>query len=490
MDNYEPGRTIWSLEPFEKHKIPLHGFRDETDVLETVTNKELQIKFIRFFFPDINGMINDFFIPVSELKGAFENGKGFDGSSVKGMMRIEESDLVFFPDPSSLRILPFLYEGKTKGLTWRNAIAFGSIMHPNGKPFEGDSRFILKRNLEKMSEFGADHFYVGNEMEFFLISDTKEPELLDQGGYFRGGSYGDLRSEVQIYLEAMGIPTEYDHHEVAASQHEIDFVFDDALKIADKTLLFRYITKKIARENGVFATFAPKPFPWVNGSGMHTHMSLWNGEKNLFFDPNGRLGLSSLAMKFLSGLLHYLPETMFTTNPWLNSFERLIPGFEAPTMRAVDLGNRSTCIRIPAFGDQNRSKRLELRSPDPSCNIYLALAGMLAAGLNGINSDLPKPIIIDTNIYKMSEQEKLEKGILPLPGTLKEALDIASNSSFLRQAIGDHLTNILLADKTKDWERYLEARAAEVFSEDPVIKFRQIHEFNILYSRKTLLAAT
>ncbi|MFC1852700.1 glutamine synthetase family protein [candidate division CSSED10-310 bacterium] len=490
MDNYEPGRTLWNVALFEQQGIPFYGFRDVNDVLEIVKIKDLNIKFIRLFFPDINGMINDFFIPVSELASAFEKGKGFDGSSVKGMMRIEESDLVFFPDPTSFRILPFLYEGKTKGLVWRNAIAFGDIKHPDGRPFMGDSRYILKRNLQKMKKYDADHFYVGNEMEFFLISDIDEPSLLDQGAYFRGGSYGDLRSEVQLLLEVMGIPTEYDHHEVAASQHEIDFVFDDAINIADKTLIFRYIVKKIARENGIFATFAPKPFPWMNGSGMHTHMSLWRQQENLFYDPNGEFGLSKLGHRFLSGLLKYLPELMLTTNPWLNSYERLIPGFEAPTMRAVDLGNRSSCIRIPAYGERPQSKRLEVRSPDPSCNIYLALSSMFAAGLNGIDEGVTNAVIVDCNIYELSAQERLEKGILPLPGTLKEALDIASTSNFLRTAIGDHLTDILLADKENDWTNYLKARAEQVFSEDSEKKKKELHEFNIMYSRKELLAAT
>ncbi|MBN2383498.1 glutamine synthetase [bacterium] len=490
MDNYEPGRTYWNIEQFHRMKVPFFGFRDAQDVLKTVAISELNIRFIRCFFPDINGMINDFFIPAAELASAFATGKGFDGSSVKGMMRIEESDLIFFPDPSSFRILPFLYEGKTKGLMWRNAICFGYIRHPDGSPFEGDSRTILKHTLEKMEHAGANHFYIGNEMEFFLISDLDDPRPLDQGGYFRGGSYGDLRSEVQLLLEIMGIPTEYDHHEVAASQHEIDFVFDEARVMADKTLVFRYIVKKIARENGIYATFAPKPFPWINGSGMHTHMSLWQDTTNLFFDPDGEFGLSSLAFQFLAGLLHYLPEIMLTTNPWLNSYERLIPGFEAPTMRAVDLGNRSTCIRIPAYGENSRAKRLELRSPDPSCNIYLALAGMLASGLKGIEEKRHDAVIVDSNIYAMSAQERHKRNIQPLPGSLIEALNLAKQSSFLREIIGDHLTDILLADKENDWSNYVAARAQQVFSEDQEKKQRELHEFNILYSRKELLAAT
>jgi len=490
MDNYEPGRTIWSIDVFEKHGIPMFGFEDKESILEVVRNKELQIKFIRFFFPDINGMINDFFIPVSDLAGAFEKGKGFDGSSVKGMMRIEESDLVLFPDPKSFRILPFLYEGKMRGLTWRNAITFGDIRHPDGRPFEGDSRYILKKNLERMKEFDADHFYVGNEMEFFLISDLHEPQLLDQGRYFRGGSYGDLRSEAQLILEMIGIPTECDHHEVAESQHEIGLVFDDALNVADKTLVFRYIVNKVARENGICATFAPKPFPWMNGSGMHIHMSLWKGDINLFFGSQGELGLSELGQYFLSGVLKYLPDIMLTTNPWLNSYERLVPGFEAPTMRAVDLGNRSTCVRIPAFGDQNKSRRLELRSPDPSCNVYLALSSILAAGLQGARDKLDKTVIVDKNVYEMSEDERRQRGIFSLPGTLKDATDAAKGSRFLREAIGNHITGMLLADKENDWQEYMKARDTQVFSEDAHKKRRELHEFNIHYSRKQLLAST
>lgn len=489
MDNYEPGRIIWCIDKFEKLGVPLWGFRDKKDIFEAISMKELQIKFIRFFFPDVNGMINDFFIPISELASTFEKGKGFDGSSVKGMMRIEESDLLFFPDPKTFRILPFLYEGKTRGLSWRNIIAFGDIRHANGKAFAGDSRTVLKETINRLPEIEANHFYVGNEMEFFLVSDLEDPQLLDQGGYFRGGSYGDLRSEVQLLLEVMGIPTEYDHHEVASSQHEIDFVYDDALSIADKTLVFRYIVKKIARENGIYATFAPKPFPWLNGSGMHTHMSIWNNDRNLFYKADGKLGLSEMGHYFLSGLLEYLPDLMLTTNPSLNSYERLIPGFEAPTMRAVDLGNRSTCIRIPSFGDQNSSKRLELRSPDPSCNIYLALSGMLAAGLKGVKETLSTAVIVDKNLYEMSETERDQRGIQPLPATLKEAIDIAEKSTFLKDTIGPHLTTMLINEKKGEWTRYVKARSQHLFPEDPKLLARELHEFNISYSRKEILAS-
>ncbi|MEM2605277.1 MAG: type I glutamate--ammonia ligase [Candidatus Pacearchaeota archaeon] len=421
--------------------------------------KRKKVAFIRFFFPDILGDACDFSIPIEEFPKAIE-GKGFDGSSVHGMARIDESDLIAKPDLKTLRIFPWLYEAKLINKKWREAVVFCDILRPDGKHYEGDTRFVLKRVLKEMRGSKiADNFCVGPELEFFLFKADEngnplvkegKPILMDHGGYFKGGRFGEIRKEVQLILKKMQIIPEYDHHECAFSQHEIDFRFMNALKMADTLLLLKYVIKKVARKYGLFASFMPKPIQDINGSGMHINMSLFKEGKNLFYDEKNKL--SEIALHFLGGLIHRISEITSVLNQYVNSYKRLVPGYEAPCYITWAFKNRSDLIRIPAAKEE--TTRIELRSPDPACNPYLAFALILKAGLEGIKKKIDPIKPTEENVYELSDEERKKRGIKNLPSSLSEALQLTEKSSFVKEVLQEHLFFKFIENKKKHIEEY------------------------------------
>jgi glutamine synthetase len=428
----------------------LFHFRDETEVLNFLKENK-NVKFVRIIFPDVLGREMSFSVPSEELESAFKNGKGFDGSSVEGFARIEESDLYFFPDPKTFRVLPWDYQ--LEGVSWKEAIVFGRIFDSRGNEFPGDSRRVLEKVLEKTKGYGE--LFVGPELEFYIFKDEKTPELLDHGGYFYGGKWGEVRKLTQIYLAQMGIEVECDHHEVGKSQHEIDLKFSDALSIADSIMIAKYVLKRVAKNAGVYVSFMPKPITGMIGTGMHLHLSLWQSGKNLFFE-NG--GLSKIARKYLMGLIKYGREIQLVLNQWVNSYKRLVPGFEAPVYIAWGTRNRSAYIRVPEVPKgKERATRIELRSPDPTCNIYLALAAVQAAGTQGIKENLKLVPPQERNIYKMTKEEMRKAKIVTLAKDLKEALEIFEKSKLMREILGDHIFQKLIQNKEIEWQRYKKA---------------------------------
>ena len=414
--------------------------------------KEQNVKFIRMWFTDILGFLKSFAITIGELERALEQGMGFDGSSIEGFVRIDESDMLAMPDPSTFQLLP-----------WRPrehaAVArmFCDIVRPGGEPFEGDPRFVLKRNLARAAELGYT-YYVGPELEFFYFKNSETPEPLDHGGYFDlipPDLASDFRRDTVLTLDEMGIEVEYSHHEVAPSQHEIDLRYTDALTMADNVMTYRTVVKQIAQKYGVYATFMPKPIFGVNGSGMHVHQSLFKGERNAFFDKNGEYHLSKIAKYYLAGLLKHAPEITAVTSQWVNSYKRLVPGYEAPVYLSWARRNRSDLIRIPEYqpGRENAT-RIEFRSPDPACNPYLAFSVMLAAGLEGIEKkyDIPEPV--EENVFEMTEEERKKRGINTLPGSLYEAITLTEQSEVVKKALGDHVFSSFIANKKVEWDRY------------------------------------
>ncbi len=439
------------------------GFQDEDEVLRTVLDRRHRIEFIRVVFPDILGRPMDFSFPVSELEGAFREGKGFDGSSVEGFVRIEESDLVIKPDPRTFRLLPWTYRGFDAETAWREAVMFGDIQNPDGTPYAGDSRRVLKATLARaVKEFGFNGFCVGPELEFFLFPGDREPRPLDDGGYFFAGRHGEVRKEVQILLERMGIPAEYDHHEAAHGQHEIDLRFAPALDMADIAMTFRYMVKRVARMHGLYATFMPKPINGQNGSGMHVHQSLWKGDRNIFFDKNGAYHLSDTARAYVAGLIHHAREISAILSQWINSYKRLIEGYEAPVYVAWGQRNRSAYIRVPRYQPgKEKATRIELRSPDPGCNIYLAFAVMLAAGLDGIKNRLALPDPVEENIYEMSGTRQKKFRIHTLPRDLEEAVMLFGKSELVRATLGEHIFAKFIQNKQQEIEDYRKNVGAE-----------------------------
>jgi len=428
------------------------SFKSEKEVLDYLKENKL-VRFVRIIFPDVLGREMSFCIPADKMREAFENGKGFDGSSVEGFARIEESDLNIVPEPKTFRVLPWDYE--LEGVVWKEAVCFGDIFTSKGEHFEGDSRYLLKKTLEKTKKFGR--LFAGVELEFFLFENEKEPKLLDYGGYFHGGRWGEIRKLAQIYLKEMGIEIEHDHHEVAPSQHEIDIKFEDALNIADSVILTKYVLKRIARKAGLFASFMPKPITTINGSGMHVHLSLWQKGRNLFFSKKGDF-LSDLAKKYLTGLIKYGPEIQLVLNQWVNSYKRLIPGYEAPVYLAWGRKNRSAYIRIPEYREgKENTTRIELRSPDPACNVYLALAIIQSAGVQGIIEDLKFPPPEEKDIYEMTKEEMERKKIKTLSKNLKEALELFKKSQLVRATLGDHIFQKMIQNKEIEWQRYKKA---------------------------------
>jgi glutamine synthetase len=413
--------------------------------------KEHDVKFIRLWFTDILGSLKSVAITVEELPEALEEGVGFDGSSIEGFARIDESDMIAMPAPATFALLPWRPQERSV------ARMYCDVLHPDGRPFEGDPRYILRRNLKRASDLGFT-FYVGPELEYFYFARSDGTELLDQGGYFDLtplDAATDLRRETVLTLEKLGIMVEASHHEVAPSQHEIDLRYTDALTMADSTMTYRLTVKEIAMKNGVYATFMPKPLADQNGSGMHVHQSLFKGERNAFYDANDPYHLSALAKSYIAGLLRHAPEITLVCNQWVNSYKRLVPGFEAPVYLSWARRNRSDLIRVPEYkpGKENAT-RIEYRAADPACNPYLAFAAMLAAGLEGIEKEYPCPEPVEENVFELGEAEQKERGIANLPGSLGQAIEIAEESELLRRCLGDHLLDSLLTNKKIEWSDY------------------------------------
>jgi len=419
------------------------------DVLKIV--KEKNVSFIQLWFTDVLGVQKIFSITPSELQEGMEEGMGFDGSSIAGFCRIEESDMIAMPDPSTFQIIP-----------WRPAdrpVArmICDIQTPDGKPYEGDPRYILKRTLKKVNDQGYT-FYIGPELEFFYFASDKAPEFLDMGGYFDGlpvDRATDLRRQTIFALQEMGIRVEYSHHEVAPSQHEIDLRFDEALVMADKVMTYRTAVKEIARQNGVYATFMPKPVFGHNGSGMHVHQSIFKGAKNCFFDGRDKYNLSKMAKHYIAGILIHAPEITGICNQWINSYKRLVPGYEAPVYVSWARRNRSAMVRVPMYKPgKERATRMEYRSPDPSCNPYLAFAVMLAAGMKGVEKAYPLPEPVEEDIFEMDEKARAAAGITSLPGSLYEALQWVQGSKLVRDTLGDHIFEKFVENKKVEWDRF------------------------------------
>jgi len=434
----------------------LYGFHSEKEVLEAVNDPGLKIEFVRIMFPDILGRPMDFSIPSKEMPRAFSEGKGFDGSSVEGFVRIEESDLIIVPDPKTFRVFPWTYRGFDENVSWREAIMFGDIYTPDGSHYDADSRWVLKRRLEQAKEsFGFDDFKCGPEMEFFIFSDNQTPIPTDMGGYFFAGKHGEIRKEIQLLLKKMGIESEYDHHEVAHGQHEIDLRYQSALDIADIVMIFRYMAKKVARRHNLYVTFMPKPINGQNGNGLHVHQSLWKNGHNAFFEKDAPYHLSAEARHYTAGLIHHAREICSVFSQWVNSYKRLIEGYEAPVYIAWGQKNRSAYIRVPEYQPgKEKATRIELRSPDPGCNVYLALATMLSAGLDGIKNQLELPEPVEENIYQMSSARQKKQGIQVLPRNLEEAIKLAEKSSLVKETLGDHIFHKFLANKQKEIDDY------------------------------------
>lgn len=420
------------------------------DVIRLV--EEQDVRFIRLQFTDIFGILKNVAIVASELETVLEKGCMFDGSSIDGFVRIEESDMLLMPDPATFAIFPWRpQQGKVARLIC-------DVLTTDGKPFAGDPRLCLRNVLAEAADMGYT-FNVGPECEFFLFNNDEQGRPTtnspDVGGYFDLEPIGqgeDVRREIIFALEDMGFEIEASHHEVAPSQHEIDFRFDEALATADNILTFKLAVKSIARRYGMHATFMPKPIAGVNGSGLHANLSLFKDGVNVFADSTSPDGLSTLARHFIGGLLEHARGMSAVLNPLVNSYKRLVPGYEAPCHIAWSARNRSPLIRIPAA--RGNATRIELRTPDPACNPYLMLAVILAAGLDGIRRELEPMPPYDGNIYKLSAQEQSAKGIVNLPKSLSEALDELEKSSLVRQVIGDHITTNYLSAKRLEWDRF------------------------------------
>ncbi|MCA1831820.1 MAG: type I glutamate--ammonia ligase [Actinobacteria bacterium] len=418
-------------------------------VLRTV--EERNIRFIRLWFTDVLGFLKSVAITPAELEHGFDAGIGFDGSAIEGFARVQESDMVARPDPSTFQILP----PSTTADGFLEARMFCDVTMPDGAAFPGDPRWALRRMLEKASSRGFT-FYVHPEMEFFLFKSAKDPVPLDTGSYFDLTPLDmaqDFRREAINRLEAMGISVEYSHHEVAPSQHEIDLRFADALTTADNIMTYRLIVKEAAAQRGMHATFMPKPLQGQWGSGMHTHVSLFEGETNAFYDRNG--GLSVTGRRFVAGVLAHAREITAVLNQWVNSYKRLVPGYEAPVYVCWSHTLRSAFIRVPgAKPKKAASARVEIRSPDPACNPYLAFAVILAAGLDGIENKLDLMDEVGEDVDAMSADERGKRGIAALPGDLSEALREMERSELVAEALGEHIFERLLRNKRVEWDTY------------------------------------
>ncbi len=420
------------------------------DALEQA--REHKVKFVRLWFTDVLGVLKSFAITAEKLEDALENGRGFDGSSIQGFARIDESDMMAMPDPNTFTMLPW------RGTEHPVARMICDVQHPDGRPYEFDPRNVLKRQLMRAEGKGFT-YYVGPELEYFYFQDKSAPPVtLDDGGYFDLTPLdvaADLRRDTVMTLQEMGISVDYSHHEVAPSQHEIDLDYTDALTMADNAMTYRLVVKEVAMRHNVHATFMPKPIASENGSGMHVHQSLFSDDSNAFFDADDEYGLSTTGKQFTAGLLAHAREITLITNQWVNSYKRLVPGYEAPVYISWALRNRSDLIRIPGYQPGNeKATRLEYRSPDPACNPYLAFGVMLAAGLEGIENEYELRPPVEENCYEMGAERRRELGIGALPGSLSEAITEMEGSEVVRRTLGDELHEKILENKRIEWDRY------------------------------------
>lgn len=427
----------------------MHKYSKE-DILRIA--EEENVKFVRLQFTDIHGQPKNVAITVRQLEKALNNECMFDGSSIEGFVRIEESDMYLHPDYNTFVIFPWSESGA------RTARLICDVYNPDGTPFEGDPRYVLKKEIEHAAKLGYT-FNVGPECEFYLfhIDEDGNPTTItnDKGGYFdlapidRGEA---CRRDICLTLEKMGFEIEASHHEVAAGQHEIGFKYDEVLAAADNTITFRFVVKTIALRHNLHATFMPKPIYGASGSGMHTNMSLFRNGKNAFYDESGELGLSRDAYRFIAGLIEHVKSMSIITNPLVNSYKRLVPGYEAPVYIAWSAHNRSPLIRVPA--SRGAATRLELRNADPACNPYLEMAVCLAAGLDGIERDLTPPPAIDSNIYAMTRRDLENTNIETLPASLQEAIRAFKDNPFMMKTLGNHVYKKYLHAKQHEWDEY------------------------------------
>jgi glutamine synthetase len=410
------------------------------------------VEFVLLWFTDIEGHLKSFAVTPSEIEDALDDGMGFDGSSITGFNAIEESDMVAIPDPDTYQLMPWR-EGETKV-----GRMICDVVTPDGQPYEGDPRYVLRRALDRMKSMGFDTFNVGPELEYFLFKDDSGTETLDEGGYFAMTTLDaatELRQQTVRALEGMGIAIEYVHHEVGPSQHEIDMRFAPALQMADHTMTYRLIVKEVAKKAGFHATFMPKPIFGENGSGMHTHQSLFNEGRNSFFAGEDDWHLSDVGKAFIAGQLRHAREIAAVFAQWVNSYKRLVPGYEAPVYVAWSQRNRSALIRIPLYKPgAEQATRAEIRCPDPACNPYLTFAALLHAGLEGIEKGYELPDPMETNLYHLTAEQRTERGIVALPETLGEAITEFAGSDLLRTAFGPHIFDRYVELKRKEWDEY------------------------------------
>ncbi|MFT4199439.1 type I glutamate--ammonia ligase [Gordonia sp. (in: high G+C Gram-positive bacteria)] len=429
--------------------------RQKEFVLRTL--EERDIRFVRLWFTDVLGYLKSVAIAPAELEGAFEEGIGFDGSAIEGFSRVSEADTVAKPDPSTFQVLPWT----TSDGRHHSARMFCDVVMPDGTPSWADSRQVLRRQMNKAAEKGFS-CYVHPEIEFFLLKDMPtdgaEPVPADQGGYFDQTVHNaapNFRRHAIDALESMGISVEFSHHEGAPGQQEIDLRFADALSMADNVMTFRYLIKEVAINEGVSATFMPKPFSEYAGSAMHTHMSLFEGEENAFHDPDDPLQLSPVGKQFIAGILHHAPEISAVTNQWVNSYKRLIHGGEAPTAATWGRANRSALVRVPLYTpNKSSSRRVEVRSPDSACNPYLTFAVLMAAGLKGIAEGYDLPEEAEDDVWALTPGERRAMGYRELPGSLADALNEMEKSELVAEALGEHVFDYFLRNKWAEWTDY------------------------------------
>ncbi|NLT55900.1 MAG: glutamine synthetase [Actinomycetales bacterium] len=427
--------------------------RQQEFVLRTM--EERDIRFVRLWFTDVLGFLKSVAVAPAELEGAFAEGIGFDGSAIEGLARVFEADMLVRPDPSTFQVLP--WRGEHQG----TARMFCDILTPDGEPALADPRYVLKRALARAAGHGLT-FYTHPEIEFYLVKDGfapgAEPEPVDNAGYFdhvARGTTHDFRRAAITFLESMGISVEFSHHEGGPGQNEIDLRYADALTTADNIMTFRSVVKEVALEQGTYATFMPKPFPEHPGSGMHTHLSLFEGDRNAFHEAGAQYQLSKIARQFIAGLLTYSSEITAVTNQWVNSYKRLWGGGEAPSYICWGHNNRSALIRVPMYKpDKGNSTRIEYRAIDPACNPYLSFALMLAAGLRGIEDSLELPDGAEDDVWSLTDAERRAMGIKPLPASLDEAIRVMEASELVAETLGEGVFDFFLRNKRSEWAEY------------------------------------
>jgi glutamine synthetase len=417
--------------------------------------EERDVRFVRLWFTDVLGSLKSVAIAPAELEGAFAEGIGFDGSAIEGFARVYEADMLAKPDPSTFQILPWRGEGPS------TARMFCDIVMPDGSPSYADPRYVLKRTLSKAAENGFT-FYTHPEIEFYLFKDVPAPGVdpvpVDLSGYFdhtAQSAGSDFRREAITMLEAMGISVEFSHHEGGPGQQEIDLRYADALTTADNIMTFRTVVREVALSQGVWATFMPKPYTEHPGSGMHTHVSLFEGDRNAFFAAGEEYQLSKTGRQFIAGVLRHAPEILVVTNQWVNSYKRLMWGGEAPSYICWGHNNRSAMIRVPMYKpNKGQSTRMELRTVDSACNPYLAFAVTLAAGMKGIEESYDLPREAEDDVWSLNERERKSLGIDPLPKSLQDAIAVAEGSELLAETLGEHVFDFFLRNKRAEWDEY------------------------------------